>query len=333
MPVEPNPRPVADYRDARACARTIQLRQTHGNDPPDAGLQCHQCTWMHGRLRDPARNRQAYRGENTTFLIWSLQCQSHSQMSASWPFRNVRFYGSFGCCRWRSKSALFRRRLRGHADDGRLASLAHGQDGNAPWMPRSSEEAVYGRAQGPEEQAESPRHESPRVLPGAVSGRGAGEADAARRRNADRLPVSLAAAAQRAAVDRLQGVARRTGVEGSAAELARRGDWILPQAMAVPDSLRDDGRLPLDNNVIERDIRPFATARKSWLFSGTVAGAKASALRPSRWRALQRPRRGHRRSIPAIAMRQCSPVSCKWLSIRCTQFTAYGASAVQRVTN
>ncbi|KVM80977.1 hypothetical protein WJ60_26660 [Burkholderia ubonensis] len=95
----------------------------------------------------------------------------------------------------------------------------------------------------------------------------------------------------------------------------------------------DDGRLPLDNNVIERDIRPFATARKSWLFSDTVAGAKASALRPSRWRALQRPRRGHRRSIPAIAMRQCSPVSCKWLSIRCTQFTAYGASAVQRVTN
>ncbi|KVC77386.1 hypothetical protein WI75_15860 [Burkholderia ubonensis] len=31
-------------------------------------VQCHQCTWIHGRLRDPARNRQAYRGENTTFL-------------------------------------------------------------------------------------------------------------------------------------------------------------------------------------------------------------------------------------------------------------------------
>ncbi|KVU30230.1 IS66 family transposase [Burkholderia ubonensis] len=40
----------------------------------------------------------------------------------------------------------------------------------------------------------------------------------------------------------------------------------------------DDGRLPIDNNVIERDIRPFATARKSWLFSDTVAGAKASAV-------------------------------------------------------
>ncbi|SAK92943.1 transposase IS66 [Caballeronia arationis] len=40
----------------------------------------------------------------------------------------------------------------------------------------------------------------------------------------------------------------------------------------------DDGRSPVDNNVIERDIRPFATARKSWLFSDTEAGAKASAI-------------------------------------------------------
>ncbi|WP_454740288.1 IS66 family transposase [Cupriavidus necator] len=39
-----------------------------------------------------------------------------------------------------------------------------------------------------------------------------------------------------------------------------------------------DGRAPVDNNVIERDVRPFATARRSWLFSDTVAGAKASAM-------------------------------------------------------
>jgi transposase len=39
-----------------------------------------------------------------------------------------------------------------------------------------------------------------------------------------------------------------------------------------------DGRAPVDNNVLERDIRPFATARNSWLFSDTVAGAKASAI-------------------------------------------------------
>jgi len=38
-----------------------------------------------------------------------------------------------------------------------------------------------------------------------------------------------------------------------------------------------DGCAPIDNNVCERDVRPFATSRKSWLFSDTVDGAKASA--------------------------------------------------------
>ena len=40
----------------------------------------------------------------------------------------------------------------------------------------------------------------------------------------------------------------------------------------------DDGQAAIDNNVIERDIRPFCTGRKSWLFSDSVAGAKASAM-------------------------------------------------------
>lgn len=40
----------------------------------------------------------------------------------------------------------------------------------------------------------------------------------------------------------------------------------------------DDGRAPIDNNVIERDIRPFTIGRKAWLFSNSVAGANASAV-------------------------------------------------------
>src|SRR5579864_4123777 len=40
----------------------------------------------------------------------------------------------------------------------------------------------------------------------------------------------------------------------------------------------NDGRAPADNNLIERDIRPFTTGRKAWLFSDTVAGANASAI-------------------------------------------------------
>jgi transposase len=39
-----------------------------------------------------------------------------------------------------------------------------------------------------------------------------------------------------------------------------------------------DGRVAVDNNILERDVRPFATARNSWLFADTVAGAKASAI-------------------------------------------------------
>ncbi|GGE86326.1 hypothetical protein GCM10011317_49340 [Niveispirillum cyanobacteriorum] len=40
----------------------------------------------------------------------------------------------------------------------------------------------------------------------------------------------------------------------------------------------DDGRMPIDNNLLERDIRIFATGRKNWLFSDTVEGARASAV-------------------------------------------------------
>jgi len=39
----------------------------------------------------------------------------------------------------------------------------------------------------------------------------------------------------------------------------------------------EEGELSIDNNVTERDIRPFTTGRKNWLFSQSVNGASASA--------------------------------------------------------
>ena len=39
-----------------------------------------------------------------------------------------------------------------------------------------------------------------------------------------------------------------------------------------------DGRLCMDNNSAENAVRPFVVGRKNWLFSGTPAGAEASAL-------------------------------------------------------
>ena len=38
------------------------------------------------------------------------------------------------------------------------------------------------------------------------------------------------------------------------------------------------GELDIDNNFIERSIRPFVIGRKNWLFSDTPLGAEASAL-------------------------------------------------------
>lgn len=39
----------------------------------------------------------------------------------------------------------------------------------------------------------------------------------------------------------------------------------------------EDGRLRIDNNLVENAIRPFVIGRKAWLFADTVRGAQASA--------------------------------------------------------
>jgi len=39
----------------------------------------------------------------------------------------------------------------------------------------------------------------------------------------------------------------------------------------------DDGSYPIDNNLAENAIRPFAVGRRNWLFASSQAGAKASA--------------------------------------------------------
>jgi len=39
----------------------------------------------------------------------------------------------------------------------------------------------------------------------------------------------------------------------------------------------EDGRLDIDNNAVERAIRPFVIGRNNWIFSDTVKGAQASA--------------------------------------------------------
>ena len=40
----------------------------------------------------------------------------------------------------------------------------------------------------------------------------------------------------------------------------------------------EDGRIEISNNLCESHIRPFAVARKSWLFADTPNGATANAV-------------------------------------------------------
>lgn len=40
----------------------------------------------------------------------------------------------------------------------------------------------------------------------------------------------------------------------------------------------NDGRLPIDNNLVENAIRPVALGRKNWLFAGSPEGAQRMAI-------------------------------------------------------
>lgn len=52
--------------------------------------------------------------------------------------------------------------------------------------------------------------------------------------------------------------------------------YALRQWKRLENYLKD-GRLTMDNNLVENGIRPFVVGRKNWLFSGTPEGAAASA--------------------------------------------------------
>jgi len=40
----------------------------------------------------------------------------------------------------------------------------------------------------------------------------------------------------------------------------------------------DDGRIEIDNNAIEQEIRPIALGRKNYLFAGSDAGGERAAM-------------------------------------------------------
>src|SRR5260364_92678 len=88
----------------------------------------------------------------------------------------------------------------------------------------------------------------------------------------------MATAAQCAGAHRFQGLARRTGPARLTQKLAWQSHWLHREQWIYLSRYAEDGHAPIDNNLIARDIRPFCTGRKNWLFSDTAAGARASAV-------------------------------------------------------
>ena len=59
---------------------------------------------------------------------------------------------------------------------------------------------------------------------------------------------------------------------------AKALDYSLKRWQALTRFI-DDGRLPIDNNWIENQMRPIAIGRKNWLFAGSLlAGQRAAAV-------------------------------------------------------
>ncbi len=85
-------------------------------------------------------------------------------------------------------------------------------------------------------------------------------------------------------------------LERSAPQFDRLKEWLGRHSDCVPKSplgkavnytldrwpciirALEDGRMPIDNNALERDIRPIALGRKNWLFAGSPRGGKMAAV-------------------------------------------------------
>ena len=69
---------------------------------------------------------------------------------------------------------------------------------------------------------------------------------------------------------------RKLVVEGSA--IAEALDYS-PQRWDALTRYLDDENVPIDNNWVENQIRPWAVGRSNWLFAGSLrAGQRAAAI-------------------------------------------------------
>ncbi|MDH1381241.1 IS66 family transposase, partial [Comamonas aquatica] len=83
----------------------------------------------------------------------------------------------------------------------------------------------------------------------------------------------------RPAVDRLHlWLTEHRGKVPSGSATAKAMDYSLRRWPALTRFL-EDGRIPIDNNWVENQMRPIALGRKNWLFAGSLrAGQRAAAI-------------------------------------------------------
>jgi len=61
--------------------------------------------------------------------------------------------------------------------------------------------------------------------------------------------------------------------------IANAIDYSLNRWVALTTYLLDGGNVPIDNNHIENQMRPWAMGRKAWLFAGSeLAGQRAAVI-------------------------------------------------------
>lgn len=72
-------------------------------------------------------------------------------------------------------------------------------------------------------------------------------------------------------------VRRLRSQHSDAGGMAKAMDYVRNQRKELRQFLRE-GLVPLDNNAVERAIRPVAIGRKNWLFAGSMRGGRAAAV-------------------------------------------------------
>lgn len=68
-----------------------------------------------------------------------------------------------------------------------------------------------------------------------------------------------------------------TRVQTAVYNMAKAMKYVRKQWRELRQFLRE-GLVPIDNNEVERAIRPIAIGRKNWLFAGSMRGGRAAAV-------------------------------------------------------